>query len=224
MPEKAILLHGLFRSRLSMLRMAWGLRAQGFDPERWGYSSRGGAATQLAALRARLETLDTRDTVHFVGHSFGGILLRGALSAPVPFPIGRIVMIGAPNHGAGVIARAGANPWLGWIMKGLGRTVLDLAPESPFLAKLGVPSAEIGVIAGTRRLYVVNPSAWINRFAGVAEPHDGTVEVASTRLAGMRDFIVLAADHTFISEYAETIRQTAHFLRHGRFDRGDGEL
>ena len=31
MPEKAILLHGLFRSRLSMLRMAWGLRAQGFD-------------------------------------------------------------------------------------------------------------------------------------------------------------------------------------------------
>ncbi|MEN8161493.1 MAG: hypothetical protein ABFS41_15595, partial [Myxococcota bacterium] len=47
---------------------------------------------------------------------------------------------------------------------------------------------------------------------------DGTVSVASTRLAGMADFLTLPVTHTFILRSREAARQTLAFLRLGRFD------
>lgn len=54
--------------------------------------------------------------------------------------------------------------------------------------------------------------------------NDGTVSVASTRLAGAADFVVVDRLHTFIISAPETAEYTAHFLKTGRFRTvGDAE-
>jgi triacylglycerol lipase len=44
------------------------------------------------------------------------------------------------------------------------------------------------------------------------------VSVASARLEGAADFIVVEANHTFIMQEPEVAEQVIHFIREGRFD------
>jgi triacylglycerol lipase len=219
--EKVVLLHGLWRTRRSLRRLSAALAAHGYEVETWTYPSHGLAAAELVRrVHERMKTLRGKAKVHFVGHSLGAVLIRGALLMPVEFGLGRVVMLAPPNQGAGIVGRLRSLRWMRWMVHGLGRTVGDLAPGSAFLGSLGVPTAEIGIIAGTRPHHPINPSAWANRWFGVEESHDGTVELRSTPLPGMRDFIALPAHHTWICDDREVIRQTAYFLRHGHFDHG----
>ena len=48
---------------------------------------------------------------------------------------------------------------------------------------------------------------------------DGTVSVASARLDGMRDFLVLPVSHTAILRSDVAAEQTLTFLRTGQFQR-----
>ena len=76
----------------------------------------------------------------------------------------------------------------------------------------GAPDYPIGVIAGESS---INPlSALI-----LPRPNDGTVSVASTRLDGMTDHIVLPVSHTAMLMNRRVIAQTLAFLRDGRFTR-----
>ena len=47
-------------------------------------------------------------------------------------------------------------------------------------------------------------------------------DAAGQVLAGVADFITVNANHTFIVDHDEAIRQTLHFLAHGQFDHGGG--
>ena len=51
----------------------------------------------------------------------------------------------------------------------------------------------------------------------MAGSHDGTVGLEETQLVGMTDFITVNANHTFIMDHDQTIRQTLYFLEHGYF-------
>jgi hypothetical protein len=56
-------------------------------------------------------------------------------------------------------------------------------------------------------------------FVSLDGPNDGVARVEETRLPGMADHLVLPVSHTGMLFSAEVARQSAAFLRHGRFAR-----
>lgn len=220
MSDRVILLHGLARTPRSMARLAHALAAAGYETHNWGYPSRQHRFADLAAMiRGRLETFGGQNTTHFVGHSLGGLLLRSALQAPLPFPSGRLVLIGSPHRGAMVIDRLLARPATRWLPRAFGLPAIELGRDAAWLAQLGGAGAvaETGAIAGTRRFHPLNPSAWINRLHGAMEAGDGTVELDSALWPQASAGIAVDAAHSLLPGDPRVIAATVCFLQTGRF-------
>ena len=58
-------------------------------------------------------------------------------------------------------------------------------------------------------------------FQLVEKPNDGPVTLASARLDGMRDFIVVPHSHTLMLWHGTVIAQVMAFLRDGHFHRAE---
>lgn len=213
-----IVLHGLGRSRASMDKLCDYLREQGrFTVFNVSYpSTRRPVADHARSLTQLIEHLEGIDRIHFVAHSMGNIVIRHYLADQTdeaadrhPDPrFGRMVMLGPPNHGS-LAARALSENNLFTTVHGqagqeLGRDWAKLEP------KLATPRLEFGVIAGGRR----DDGGFNPLLPG---DDDGTVTVASTRLAGASDFIVVPVLHFRIMSDERVIRYTLHFLQHGYF-------
>ncbi len=215
--DLVILLHGLARTERIFWRMAPGLRAAGFETLAYPYPSRKhGVAAAVARFRRYLEGLKPGlSRVHCVGFSLGGLVARGALADPPPhLRLGRLVMIGPPNRGTSVLkirsyaraARALAGP-----------AVNDLAVGSAALATLGLPRVETGIIAGTGKFFIFNPSSMVNLIRRHPGPHDGTVELDNTQLEGAADLVAVPCNHTVMCRDPRVIAETIAFLKTGRF-------
>ncbi len=216
MKDHVILVHGLARSSASMNRLQRGLAKAGFVPHAWSYPSRRRRLQgHVDAFREWLEAGAFDGPVHFVGHSLGGLIIRGAMASNPPVTLGRIVMIATPNQGAGAVTRNADSPLSRLIF---GLPLQDLTENSENLKKLGVPDTEIGLIAGNKRFHPFNPVSYANWFHYAGLQHDGTVELANTRLKGATDSITVGAHHTFICDHPAVIEQTIAFLTNGRFD------
>lgn len=208
---RVVLLHGLGRSDRAMRRLERRFEEEGLASEALGYHSRSKSLDEIVDEfdRALSACCGDAETLHFVTHSLGGIVLRAWIAREAPARLGRIVMLSPPNHGSELVDRLGpASRLLGPTGRALG-TGPDSAPSR--LNELGPVTFELGVIAGDRSF---NPlGSWI-----LDGPDDGTVSVESAKLLGMRDFLVLPAPHSFMMYDREVARQAIHFVRHGRFD------
>jgi pimeloyl-ACP methyl ester carboxylesterase len=217
-----VLVHGLARTPRMFWRMAPALEGAGFETIRYGYHSiRYSAGASAAMFRGYLEHLAETDaqgrTVHLVGFSLGALLIRAALDRRIEgLKVGRVVMIGPPNKGAGILNDMVAQAWARRFM---GPAIQDVREGSDWLEQLGTPKHEIGVIAGTKAYPGVSMASHMNFLKGAHtdEPSDGTVEVRNTLLDGMSDFATVHASHTFLCQNADSIRQTVYFLEHGKF-------
>lgn len=206
--EVVFLLHGICRSPLDMALLAGALRREGYEVVNWRYPSTRHSLDQLADRLARaLEPYRDRK-VNFVCHSMGGIVVRLYCARHKPQNVGRIVMVGTPNQGAYLADVLG--DWL------LYRVLFGPAGQqlrqgaSGGCAGAGIPDCEFGVIAGgTGCDHGMNPI--------IPGDNDGTVSVESTRLEGMRDFLVLPYGHTSIPFMPRTVRNAIHFLKTGHF-------
>jgi len=225
MTVHVVFVHGLFMTGLESLPLRRHLvRELGATSHTFPYMATlepiGEVAARLARRIVELADGDAQAIVHLVGHSFGGLIALHALGqggapaldrgATAPgrsvLPPGRVVLLGSPVAGSGAAAALAARPVLG---RALGRSGAALA--APGLDGARVNGREIGIIAGDR-------AAGLGRFfAGFAEPNDGTVAVRETALAGATDRIVLPVSHTGMLLSPRVARETAKFLRHGRF-------
>lgn len=149
------------------------------------------------------------ERIHFVAHSLGGIVLRQYFATNRLENAGRIVMIGPPNRGSEVVDKLGHLALFKWINGPAGQQ-LGTDDESP-PNRLPPPPAEFGVIAGRRS---INPIL----SAIIPGPDDGKVSVASTKLDGMQDFVVVGVAHPFLIRNRKVMALTLSFLRHGHFE------
>ena len=208
--ESVILLHGYGRTTFSMRPLQKRLEEAGFMVQNIGYPSIRRSPPELVELLDdRLKSCcNTSPRIHFVTHSLGGVLVRAYLAENQLENIGRVVMLAPPNRGSELADIANGSLLLRAI---LGPTVVQLGTREDSLPnRLPPPWYELGVIAG---IDDINP---IGGFF-VPEPSDGTVSVASTRLAGMNDFVTVRKSHTFIMRSADVADYIIRFLRTGRF-------
>ncbi len=214
--EIVIVLHGLANSRLNMWRQSRVLKQAGYAVADWTYNTlKGGMLEQMERLEQRLPEVSGYSKVHGVGHSLGGLMLRGIFARhAATLPLGRLVMQGSPNQGAGIVNR---HRWL-FGQGPLNRQIVqDLAEGSEAIATLGIPPMEIGVIAGVHRFNLINPFTWLNTLKLGDEPHDGTVEAKNTRVPGMTDYLELPVNHVRLPFHRDVVQASLRFLQTGKF-------
>ena len=192
--------------------MAEALRADGYSTANVDYPSQAGTIDVIAPMAVETGLGECRSAgakrIHFVTHSIGGILLRYShQSSPIP-DLGRVVMLAPPNQGSEVIDVTRDWPTSD-LFAGEAGLQLGTGPDS-VPSQLGPVDFELGVIAGTGSINFVMS-------AMLPQPNDGKVSVASTRVDGMNDFLIVDNSHRYITESPEVIRNTKSFLRDGAF-------
>ena len=223
MDQQVILLHGLGRSPRSMLKIERTLKKQGYAVFNVGYSGISGNFEQILTQLLDKVTLwvDPNIPVHFVGHSFGGILIRGILAQQYPWCYGRCVMLGSPNKGTSIASYVLSNRFLKHFTP---RITQELTPDSDLIKNLPEPHIETGIIAGNKKYSPVIPVTWFYKTATDDAPGDGVVELFNTQCRNMSDFIVLPLHHSFMMWDSQLIKQTLHFLQNGCFIHFSKEL
>lgn len=208
--DVVILLHGLARSSSSMEKMADTLTAKGYTVHNLDYPSRHQSVETLAdILRHQIDTItDDDDTIHFVTHSMGGIIVR-AIQKDHPFDnIGRVVMLSPPNQGSELVDTLGDYSAFGWINGPAGNQLGT--DTNGFIKNLGPVNFELGVITGDRSINGINSMI-------IPGDDDGKVGIESAKVQGMRDYKVIHATHPYIMKNDEAIGMTVRFLETGIF-------
>jgi hypothetical protein len=209
--EAVVLIPGLWIPAWSLWLQARRLRRGGYVVHvfRWRTVRRDFSENALA-LQTFLATVES-PTVHLVGYSLGGILIRALHHYfPAQRP-GRRVTWGAPHAGSRAAARL-ARFALGRLI--LGRSIADLLANKP--DGWTPPPAGLGTLAG------VFPCGLGALIARLPRPHDGVVALDETRCRSAVDSVTLKVSHYTMLWSRAVADQTCAFLCHGRFIRGGG--
>ena len=148
------------------------------------------------------------ETVHFVTHSMGGVLVRSYLNRQPDPHQGRVVMLSPPSQGSELIDAFSDSPLL---QRLLGPAGSKLGTDSAGIpSQLGPVRFGLGIVTGDRSISPLG--SWL-----IPGPDDGKVGVDRARIEGATDFMVVSATHTFIMNRRDVAEEVVHFLRHGRF-------
>jgi len=210
--DGVVLLHGLCRTSASMDRMAAALTKAGYVVDNFDYASRragvGKLSEEVIGAAMKSHKLEGCDSIHFVTHSLGGILVRDYFSRHRDPRLGRVVMLGPPNQGSEVADHLKEWRIYRWVN---GPAGAELGTDSESVPnQLGPVTFELGVIAGDRSIN------WINSLM-ITGSDDGKVSVRNTRVEGMKDQWVVHTAHPFLMRNREVIDATIRFLQHGKF-------
>ncbi|MBO4648120.1 MAG: alpha/beta fold hydrolase [Lentisphaeria bacterium] len=196
------MIHGLFVGSYVFRYLSGRFRQRGWTVALYDYPTVRRELPEHASRLAReLESarFDAAGQLHFVTHSMGALVLRGALgelSADRLARLGRAVMIAPPNRGSDSAALA--EKCLPGIRQ-LIAPIHDLSSTADSFANtvpLPETQLEIGVIAAAA---------------------DRRVRVEYTHLDRMSDHRVLPGAHTWILFRRATFEQSWNFLRSGKF-------
>ena len=219
LPTAVIYLHGLFRTRWSMSRVASHVNQQtGWQSIVLGYAStRGSVGDHAGKLAQVIEHLDGVDKIYFVAHSLGNLVIRYWLGdkahqeqwSASNREVGRMVMLGPPNQRpslAQVFVPLDSQQIIG------GKSARQLADDWQQLApRLATPSFDFGILAGGK-----GDNTGHNPL--IPGDDDMIVGVDETRLPGARDFRVLDVIHATMTHQKSVLEMATRFLKHGYFE------
>jgi pimeloyl-ACP methyl ester carboxylesterase len=203
-----VLVHGLWNRGWYMAKMAKRLKAQGQNVRVFSYPTRSdcldGHADHLHTFIGESKS----ENLHLVGHSMGGLVILNMLNRFDDLPPGRVVLLGTPVKGSGVVERLQKLPGQ--------RFLFGKARENLLQGYEHTPTAhETGMIRGTRAL-------GLGRLTGKhSETNDGSVTISETELEGLKDTVDLAVSHSEMLVSADVVEQVVQFLDHGQFKKSE---
>jgi pimeloyl-ACP methyl ester carboxylesterase len=203
-----VLVNGLWLGDPALWLLARRLRRAGFQTFRFSYPS---VRQDLRANAARLHEFLARvpgTTVHLVGYSLGGVVIRALFRFHPAQRPGRVVLLGSPQQGSRAAVALSAS---GLGRRLIGHSLADLNAGDP--QAWAWPAREIGAIAGSLSLGL---GRFVSQLSG---PNDGTVLVAEAVPAAAQDQLVLHVSHAGLLFMPVVARQVAAFLRSGHFTR-----
>ena len=185
---KILLIHGLSRTPLSLIRLEWYLQEAGWTTEQFGYVAVAETFDRIVErLRISLHTLSNQGAYGIVAHSLGGLLTRAALGlSSIELPK-HIVMLGTPNQLPRLATHAWRLPPFRWWT---GQCGLNLT-NPDFFASLPIIESTYTIIAGTG-----GPTGFFSPFGD--ELNDGIVALSETRLSDQEHIVQLPVLHTFM--------------------------
>jgi pimeloyl-ACP methyl ester carboxylesterase len=204
----AVFVHGLWLNgaEFTLLRRRLA-REHGIVGHRFSYPTVRGSMEHAVAQLARFVDGIDAERVHFIGHSFGGVVLcRYFQKHPCPRP-GRVVILGSPLTGSRSARTVARNGLLRRMIGPLVNAELvdDCEPRS------WACQNELGVIAGTSAMGLGR------LFTKFDEDFDGTVGVSETKLPGHKAHLALPVSHMGMLVSADVARQVGAFLESGEF-------
>ncbi|WP_455199633.1 esterase/lipase family protein [Kaarinaea lacus] len=202
-PETVVLIHGIWMTGLDMSLLRHRLKQCGFNPVQFSYPTmRCNLKDNAAKLQRFVQKLDV-DTVHFVAHSLGGLLLRQFFHDYPNQRPGRVVTLGTPHTGSLVARRMGSNPFGRMLLgQSFSHGLRGDVPAWMADRELAVFAGRVSVGAG--RLVQQLP-----------RPNDGTVAVEETVLPGMDRHQVFDTTHMGLLFSEEVAKATCDFLHGG---------
>jgi pimeloyl-ACP methyl ester carboxylesterase len=204
--ESVVLVNGLWLGNAALWPLARRLRRAGFTALPFSYPSvRDDLRGNAERLRCFLEQVPG-DTVHLLGYSLGGLVIRALFHFHPGQRPGRIVLLGSPQQGSRAAEQVGRR-WLGRRLT--GRSVAELIAGVP--QSWSWPERDIGVVAGNR------PLGFGRLVAELTGPNDGTVQVEETLVTAARDRLILPVAHSALLVSAAAGSQVIRFLRSGAF-------
>ena len=197
--ERVILVHGLWFGAWAMGRLARRLGEAGFVARHFRYGSISAGLESHARRLHEFCLHHQGESLQFVAHSLGGLVVLNMLSRFDSLAPGRVVLLGSPLAGSAVARKAGAIRPARRLFGPVGRGL-----EAGYA---GFPDGwEVGMIAGSRGFGLGL------LVGGVGGPNDGTVAVAETQHRQLRDHVVLPVTHTGMLFSAKVARQAVLFL------------
>ncbi|MHC4138710.1 MAG: esterase/lipase family protein [Planctomycetota bacterium] len=212
--ECVILLHGMGRTRNSMKRIEKSLVKDSYAVWNESYPSTSENIEKLSMehIEKGLAFCNEikAETIHFVTHSLGGIMVRYYLQDHKIDNLGKIVMLSPPNNGSEVADFLKDIYVYKLVMGPAGQ---QLGTDSNSLpGSMKAIDAHVGIITGNKTL-----DPWFSPL--IPGEDDGKVSVESAKLREMSDFLIIGSSHAFIMKNDEVIDQIKCFLKHGTFER-----
>lgn len=203
-----ILLHGIMNKSFMMNRIEKGLVKEGYEVVNWGYPSYQNTIEEHAkSLDNVVRKIKNNETINFVGFSLGCIIIRYYLTHYKVANVKRFVMIAPPNHGS-----EQADYRYNWARFILGEKSFKQlrAKNKDYYINMGIPSCEIGIIAGGKG----NSKGYSKVLPG---DDDGAVSLESAKIDGIKDFIQLKHEHTELILRKDTVDNVVSFIETGKF-------
>jgi hypothetical protein len=210
---KVYIIHGYGGFTLQMEKINSALQSQGYVTENYSYSDFSENLDSLGRDLYQKIQKENMDTVSFVTHSMGALLVRSMyqyMNSADHFPVvHRMVMVAPPNKGSKL-----ADFFSGSSLKFLLGPNVELmrTDTDSYANNLPVPTCEIGIIAGIR-----GRKPWFNPF--LKEDNDGNVTPHQALLGSEKDFAVVKASHALITQQKQVIALILTFMKTGAFQR-----
>jgi surfactin synthase thioesterase subunit len=183
---RAVLIHGMGRTALSMRLLAQRLMRHGITSRSFSYVSALESVDHMVARFTRFLAAEPDDDYVVIGHSLGGLLARSAIASLSGRSPQRLIQLGTPNSSPRLARRLQRN-WLYRLVNGDAGQMLATPGR---MAELPVTRIPVTVIAGTagrrgRRSLLRDVQ------------NDGIVGLDEAHLPGM-ELLTVDGYHTFL--------------------------